>query len=794
MPLILFRKILRDLARSKVRSALVVLSIAVGVAALGMTVTARVFLEQQLTLDRDQTRFAHLVLDLSASIDEATLRALTHLPAVAEADGLTTLPLRWKTARDGEWQGGTLQVVDDYATQHFNFVGLVTGQWPQNDQVVTEVGFLPKYNLPAPPSQMYFEFNGTPKTLKLVGAIHDPMVVPSFAPAAVFYASGSILPTLGRPTGFNSVRLRLHNYSREQAEAVVAAIDEQLGKLQIQITRTMFLPPTKHPGQDSLTAFLVILGVMGLSTLGISTFLVINTINALLAQQINQIGMMKAIGATTATIMTVFLSGIGVYGVLSFLIAGPLGAFLGWGLGNTLLYFFNVSPAPFQLIPEALILQAAIALLAPLLAGVWPIWRGAQISVREALFAYGTGSGHYGGGGLDKLLGRVRGLPSAAALALRNTFRRAGRVALTQLTLISAGAVFIMVLSTQSSFDLTIAQAVDAWGFDVQLTFARPYRISKLEALVHEHPDVRVVELWLKHQAHIARPGEKDINRRFPIFLTGLPTNSEIFTPRLTAGRVLTATDGHALVLNQKLARDLNVTVGDVVETNYGGSKARWTIVGLMADVSDGQQNGYVPREQLGADVGALGLATFAAVRLHTPTQAAQEAFAQEMRTVTEGQGLALADVLTVLKFKADASLLFLPIAGLLMIMAVLIAIVGSFSLSGTLSINVLERRREIGVMRAVGASSFDISTIFVGEGLLLGVLSWVGALPLGLLGAPALLQAISVSFAFPMDFKFSPVGPWLWLGIVLVLSTIASWFPAHQATQVSVRESLAYE
>jgi putative ABC transport system permease protein len=121
-------------------------------------------------------------------------------------------------------------------------------------------------------------------------------------------------------------------------------------------------------------------------------------------------------------------------------------------------------------------------------------------------------------------------------------------------------------------------------------------------------------------------------------------------------------------------------------------------------------------------------------------------------------------------------------------------AAVGSIGLSGTLSINVIERRREIGVMRAVGASSADVGTIFIGEGLMLGLFSWVVAVPLSILAGRPFVQAIGQVIQFPGRYQPSFSGLWIWLTIVVVLSLVASWLPAKRASQISVNESLAYE
>ena len=131
----------------------------------------------------------------------------------------------------------------------------------------------------------------------------------------------------------------------------------------------------------------------------------------------------------------------------------------------------------------------------------------------------------------------------------------------------------------------------------------------------------------------------------------------------------------------------------------------------------------------------------------------------------------------------------------LLLVMVILAAVVGSIGLMSTMSANVVERRREIGVMRAIGAPSLAIVGIFVAEGTTVGVLSWLLSLPFSYPGARLFSDLIGqVILDMPLDFVYSAGGVGLWLGIVVVLSTLASVLPALQATRMSVRETLAYE
>ena len=143
---------------------------------------------------------------------------------------------------------------------------------------------------------------------------------------------------------------------------------------------------------------------------------------------------------------------------------------------------------------------------------------------------------------------------------------------------------------------------------------------------------------------------------------------------------------------------------------------------------------------------------------------------------------------------RQQASAQFGVLTQVLLVMTILMAVVGSIGLSGTLSINVIERRREIGVMRAVGASSRDVGFVFTGEGLMLGIASWVLAVPIGIAASPVFVKVLGDVIDFPAEYYPGADGVLLWLGIVIVLSIIASWMPARRATRISVRESLAYE
>ena len=112
----------------------------------------------------------------------------------------------------------------------------------------------------------------------------------------------------------------------------------------------------------------------------------------------------------------------------------------------------------------------------------------------------------------------------------------------------------------------------------------------------------------------------------------------------------------------------------------------------------------------------------------------------------------------------------------------------------GALSIGVIERTKEIGVLRALGARSRTILGIFVMEGLLQGLLSWVLAVPVSLLVSRPLADALGhAMFGATLDFQYNWPAVGIWFGVILMISVLASLLPARGATRISVRDSLAY-
>jgi putative ABC transport system permease protein len=277
--------------------------------------------------------------------------------------------------------------------------------------------------------------------------------------------------------------------------------------------------------------------------------------------------------------------------------------------------------------------------------------------------------------------------------------------------------------------------------------------------------------------------------------LWGVPDNSEMFNPRIVSGRALLPDDGRAILLNSKIASDHDIGVGETVTLTVSEKELTWTVVGLILNVNNLQRDNFVPFDTLAREIGNANRGAFVMMGTEEHDFETHERIIRDLRAVYTSQRLKPVFFQSGGELRQQTKAQFDTITNLMLAMAILAAVVGGVGLMTTMSINVVERGREIGVMRAIGATSASILGIFIAEGVLVGVLSWLLAAPLSYPGARVFSGVIgNTLLELPLDFRYSLGGGVLWLVVVVVISALASLWPALRATQVSVREALAYE
>jgi putative ABC transport system permease protein len=795
-------KVIHDLFGNKTRTVLIVLSMAVGLFAIGIILSARSILSDGLARSFAAIHPSSGTVRTIEPFDEDFLQSVRSMPEVQEADARRNISARVEVA-PGEWKNISLFVIADYDNIRVNKVTSQSGVWPPPEREIlieraaltvidAHVGDVIRIKLP----------NDTQRAMRIAGAAYDPAQLPAQLDGTPYgYISFDTLEWLGEPYGFNELYvIATHPEDKVWAQNVVNLVKDKAEKSGYTIPLSMTAEPGQLPMDDILQGILLLMGSLGILSLFLSVFLVVNTVSALLAQQKRQIAVMKAIGGGSLQILGMYLVMVICYGVLALLIAVPLGTVGARALSETLATFFNFNLPTIETPPETMLTQIVIGLVLPVLASVFPFLSSLRISAAEAMSSYTIGRGRFGKNWIDQLLSgsnlwftrkfSIRPI----LLSIRNTFRSKGRLSLTLITLTLASATFVSVFNVRASLSSTVDDMIKWFNFDIMLTFDRSYRSEKVEQEALKVPGIAQTDVWLQLPVRRVRPDGSESGMMY-MFAPHVDDSALIRSPALSEGRWLTPEDDNAVLVPSALFQDEpDLGIGKEIVLKIYGKEESFKIVGTFVGTPFAPVI-YANYNYLSRVANRVGEADALLVRTYMHDATSVEAESEALEKHFEDIGLRVSTVSTLPNEKAEAEASFDVLVVLLLVMAILLALVGGLGLMGTMSINVLERTREIGVLRAIGAPNRGVAQVFILEGITIGLMSWVMGSLLAIPMSQGLNQAVGGAImGTPLTYSYSMPGLGLWLVVVVILSGLASFIPARNASRLTVREVLAYE
>ncbi len=785
-----WRKLWRDLARNKARTVLAVLATAVGVFALGLTFGLSGVMREAMT-ESHKAVLPDQITFYGGPFGQEAVDALLEETHVVAVEGERNAMFHWKLGGEQEWQNGYLFTRSDYENQNVYLVEQVDGEWPAEDNLVVE-RLASEYFEISSGSSVIIETAAGEQEYPVVGVVREHMVFPPlWGGNAIFFSTAE---TANQITGiemeFTKLRVRLDEYTEDFAHQTAQRMQDKLELMGFRVELYDITDPEVHWNQELIDSSFLIWTVLGVMSLGLSSFLIINTMTALISQQIWQIGVMKSVGATVNKLVRTYLMTAFIYGFLAVLIAVPLGVVGANWLAVFMLNLCNIEHSTFHIHTGTVTLQILIGLTVPILAALVPIINGVRITAHKAMSRHGIGNG-FGENWFDRLIARIRRIPRPMALSLRNTFRRKARVSLTLITLVLSGVMFTMILCVDKSFESTIDSIFDLFGDDVTVYMDQAYDPEDLSTIAEDVPGVVAAEV----SSYRVATTPLDSGQNIQVSLRGVPIDSEMFSPRIISGNNLPSGDDRAVLITSVFAEEYAVEAGDEIAFTILGNESIWKVAGITLDVDSSGYEFFVTFDALANAAAVEHLVHFVQLKVEHPGVESEKQVAEKLSDVYEEQGFGTTGYWSLSEGRKQNVDMFKTLTYTLMSMAILAAVVGSIGLMSTMSINVVERLREIGVIRSVGASSPSIVGIFVAEGVLLGLISWLIAVPLSIPGSKLFTDVIGQTvIGFGLDFEYAVDGVVIWLAIVLVLSALASLWPALKATRVSVRETLAYE
>ncbi len=481
-------------------------------------------------------------------------------------------------------------------------------------------------------------------------------------------------------------------------------------------------------------------------------------------ERTREIGVLRAVGWSSFRILRSILA----ESILVSLIGGIVGVGLGWLLLNAFSDVASFFGANASMLRPALLQQAFVVVLAlGMLGGLYPAWRAARLQPIDALRYEGGTSGQ-----------RARRLP-VGGMAVQSLWQRSSRTFLTLSAIaLTVGAIMALEGWIRGAADMVGDLAL---GANVEIMIRQAdiadTSLSAIDERVGDRigalPEVASVSGMIMSAVLLPDSGG------FFIMWGYAPNEYAIRRFNVVEGQPLSS--NHQILLGRLMADSMRKGVGDTVDL----SGSRFKVAGIY-------ETG-VPWEELGGVVTLRDAQTFAgrprkvtmyAVKVQDPAQAPAVVDAINQRFPEAHAALAgeFAEQMPDMQ-NAD---------GMLSGISVLAIVVGGVGVLNTMLMAVLERTREIGVLRALGWRRRRVMAMILREALALGLLG--GGLGIGL------------AFALNYLLSLAPLvgdavtAVWAWdifvraIGVALLLGLIGGIYPAFRATRMQPTEALRYE
>jgi putative ABC transport system permease protein len=806
------RHSLANVTRRPGRTLLVALSLFIAVAGLTALNTTQDALASAFAFTAGlNSTFPDIDMRVDA-LDPALLPQIAVLPNVRAAQYQSIYQTSWQIS---DVLAVDLVIVAYPDPRHVALGGfqLTDGRYPGLGEIVLDAGDQALHPVAIGDTVMVQTAAGAAQ-LKVVGLARIPGETPAATHRALGYMTDAALAQLagaaaaslpqGKPGSLaHAIAVKVRTAS--QAHATAADLARLLVANGVLVLSTAF--PSSPVGAGTLAALagiFTLLRALAAVAVALSGLLIANTIMTLMTEQIATIGTMKAIGGSRGVILRGYLLTVGIYGLIATLPATAAGIALGRLLAATMAPRIPLTLGPPAVMPWIVALSLALGFIVPLLAALVPLWVGTGITVREALSAYGVSVGP-AGGGLARLGGGLRWVRQITWLGLRGALRKRARAAVTLVTLTFAGASFLVVQTASASVNSTMGTVGVHSGVDVTVNFASPTQYDALRDQLAALPNVGDIE----------RTGGGNVTTEWgTLQIYAFEPETQLYHYQLTSGRWFNPGERNVILLSDAAAATAGLHLGDqlTITNNFGASTqltvtligtvrqsinvigwigaaivpvdTMYILRGIPADraAQATESIGIAARDRSPGAVNRLAAAVNVVVNPNGSSADGTGYFAGNGGTVDTEREYAT-------RRQGTAYILYY----LLYAVALIVGVVGALGLANALVASVLERRREIGMLRALGARSGAVARVFWTEGLALGGLAWCAGALIGVPLAAIFVRLLSIGI-MPVDFTLDPVAFGVMLLAVVGIATLASAAPAWRATRGRTAELLRYE
>ncbi|MEO5624987.1 MAG: FtsX-like permease family protein [Dokdonella sp.] len=784
-----WRKMLRDAWLHKARTLLVVLAVATAMIGAGALLDAWALVQRVTGATYRASHPVSATLKVE-DVDEALLAEVRALPDISAARARSSVFAT--VTSNGTRITAELHALKDFDAQDIGKLESARGSWPPRDgEIAIEKSAL-ELSGAALGGSISLKFASNPaRSLRVSGIAHDVSLPPGWMDHVVYgFVTPATMAELGASSSFDELQFVVRDSAldrdavRRIADKVRLLVESQ-GK---HVSGVDVPVPGQHAHAAQMDSLMMTQGAFGLLTLLVASFLIVNLMTAMLSGQAREIGVMKTLGARVGQIAAMYLAFALLLGVLASSIAVPAAIAIGRPYAALKADMLNFSIDGYAIPWWAIALQLLIGCLLPVAAAVAPIMRACRRPVAAAL--HDPGIAVAGGGFHVRRWIAIPGISRPLQLSIGNAFRQRQRMLLTLLALSAGGAVYVGADNLRSSVRASVDLLFASQRYDIVLRLADPQDAAAIEAIAARVAGVERVQGLANVGAHVANADAMPGNA---FALLALPADSPMLMPTITAGRWLNASDRAAIVVSRALVKDEPTLVpGASIRLLIEGRSTAWTIVGVVD--TGPQALAYAPLPTLDERRGDTRVSSLLVAGGDSSAAYTLDLIAR-LRAAFDRAGVPVASSQFVGETRRAFEDHLLMVVQFLGVMGWVMIAVGGMGLASTMSLAVLERTREIGVMRAIGARHSTITCMILAEGIVIAVLAWLVALPLSVPVSVALASAFGkVMFSVPTHVVPDAGGVLRWLLMSVLVSVVACAWPSRRATRIPTAAALAYE
>jgi putative ABC transport system permease protein len=792
----LLSKSFGDLKRRKARTIFTILTIALAVAALGLFSVVPL-------MDTAMEKEVHdsNMYDVRISVPDLVLNA-SHINGLKEIENVNEVEIRsifYTRMYIGERRNDVMIIgVEDFTAQDVDIVSLDSGSAPGNMQLLADRN-MARANLfhgKEGESVRLYDFQGNVQELSISGSGHSLLYsnYPMFG-LAVFYSDFETVHELSNASGVNLISFDLGENTQEDADLAIASIESYLAQNTAFVSFSD-IPDVRvngdWPGQQQFADMSSFFAILTFMTLFCSVFLISNTMHTMITEQKNEIGQLKAVGATKMQVVRSYattgllMGGMGAFigGVLGILIAQAMTAFLASNI-------FGVEPS-FNIYLPVVIMSMLVGCGLTLLATIPALVKVLRMTAREGMEKHGI-STNYGTSRFDKLLMRMGFIPRSAQMGLRNVARKKGRSISTILQITLAVGMFLAIISIGASIQAAVSQEYSNFGSDIISTGSMEGGRPLYEDLKFVLEDIDGVD--------IAEPmafTEVVLNdHNLGVYGYSHDTISYDFKSTLYKGRWFNSqeeqTNATVLVITKSFSEIESLKVGETVDVKMATGTYQFQVIGITSSLMNNGMACFMPISTVQDRLMMGDVVTGFSIVTKSGSHDLIDRVATDIEDTMLENGFVVNNLILYVAEEQNHQA-NQQVMNLMMAVGGLIVLITMIGLMSMLTMNVIERTKEIGMLRCIGSSSRSIRSVFGVEGLVIALFGWTAGIPFGYLVGSFLnkmiydLLHLEMAFIFPTEYIV--ISLVLTLAMTLVVIQPSLW----RATHLKPGDALRYE